>query len=154
MIGPNSSPLYRPPNLTKSHEETTGLPPPPTSSISCLKPADRRKTYLITAPDSVSILSTREEVPRVHRVEVESCAPYATSFWSTQHSLISSVTILLIPYVIISLILFIAMRLIPLVTRRATLTTLVLLFSNFCPGNTTFSHFTRSISVAETTKPY
>ena len=75
MIGPNSSPLYRPPNPTNSHEEKTGLPPPPTSSISCLKPADRRKTYLKTPPDSVSILSTREEVPRAHRVEVESCAP-------------------------------------------------------------------------------
>ena len=75
VIGPNSLPLYRPPNLTNSHEEKTGLPPPPTSSISCLKPADRRKTYLITPPDSVSILSTQEEVPRAHRVEAECCAP-------------------------------------------------------------------------------
>ena len=40
-----------------------------------LKLADRRKTYLKTSPDSVSILSAREKVPITHRMEVESRAP-------------------------------------------------------------------------------
>ena len=75
MIGLNSSLLYRPPNPTNSHKQKTGSPPPPTSSTKGLTPAHRRETYLITSTDSVSILSTREEVLRVHRVEVKSCAP-------------------------------------------------------------------------------
>ena len=76
VTGPNSSPLYRSPNLTNSHREKTGSPLPPTSSMKGPKPANRRKTYLITSPYSVSILSTREEVHRAHRVEVESCTPH------------------------------------------------------------------------------
>ena len=57
-----------------SQGEQTGLPAPPTSCMKGLKPADRRKTYLITSAISVSILSTREEVPQAHRVEVGSRA--------------------------------------------------------------------------------
>ena len=45
----------------KSHKlprREKGLPPPPNLSMNGLKPADRRKTYRIISPDSVSILST------------------------------------------------------------------------------------------------
>ena len=67
------------PKSQNPRQRKTGLQQPPSTSTKSLKPADRRKTYLITSPDSVSILSSREEVPHAHRIEVESRAPASTT---------------------------------------------------------------------------
>lgn len=39
-----------------------------------VKPINRSKTYYIISSDCVTILGAREEVPKVHCMEVESCA--------------------------------------------------------------------------------
>ena len=62
------------PKSQNPRQRKTGPEPPQSTSTESLKPADRRKTYLIISPDSVSILSAREEVPSAHRVEGESRA--------------------------------------------------------------------------------
>ena len=67
------------PKSQNLRQRKTGPQPPPSTSTIPLKPAERSKTYLINVPDSVSILSAREEVPSAHYVEVESRAPFSSS---------------------------------------------------------------------------
>ena len=76
-----------------SHKETMDLQPPLTSRMKDSKTATRGKTYLITSPDSISILSTGEEVTKVHREEVESHAPACVSAKMYRHGVISLVSI-------------------------------------------------------------
>ena len=64
--------------IPKSHEfprRENGSASTPDVKYERLQARRQKETYLITSPDSVSILSTQEEVLRAHRVEVESRAP-------------------------------------------------------------------------------
>ena len=63
------------PKSQNPQQRKTGPQLLPSTSMNAFKPTDRRETYLINPPNSVSILSAREEVPSAHHVEVESRAP-------------------------------------------------------------------------------